>query len=118
MLFIFTLYCRQSISRIIPAVANAIIAELQQKYLKTPSTADKWLEISEKFYERWNFPNMIGAVDGKHIMLEQPANSGSRNRNYKGIYIIILLAVIRPKYEFLLADVGMNGRNSDRGNWS
>ena len=28
------------------------------------------------------------------------------------------MAMIGPEYEFLFADVGMNGRNSDGGNWS
>ena len=61
---------RRSISRRIPTVAKAIIDELQHQYLKTPNTVDEWLIISEKFYQRWNFPNMIGAVDGKQIVLE------------------------------------------------
>ena len=29
----------------------------------------------------------------------------------------ILMEIIAPEYEFLFADVGMNGRNSDRGSW-
>ena len=28
------------------------------------------------------------------------------------------MGVIGPEYEFLVADVGMNGRMSDGGNWS
>ena len=60
---------------------------------------------------------MIGAVDGKHVILQQPCNSGSHYRNYKGTDSIILMAVVGPEYQFLFADVGMNGRNSDGGNW-
>ena len=52
---------------------------------------DDWLEISQKFYERWNFPNGIGALDGKHIVIQQPENSGSHYRNYKGTDSIILM---------------------------
>ena len=61
---------------------------------------------------------MIGAVDGKQIVLEQPNKSGSHYRNYKDTDIILLMAVVTPEYQFLFADVGMNGRNSDGGNWS
>ena len=133
MLHIFTICCkrrivsiigyqfrvsRRCISRIIPTVAKAIIDELQHQYLKTPNRVDEWLIISEKFYQRWNFPNMIGAVDGKQIVLEQPNKSGSHNRNYKGTDSILLMAVVGPEYQFLFADVGMNGRNSDGGKWS
>lgn len=32
---------------------------------------------------RWQLPNCIGSIDGKHILIECPANSGSRNYNYK-----------------------------------
>ena len=39
-------------------------------------------------------------------------------RNYKGCGSIILMGMIGPEYEFLFADVGMNGRNSNGGNWS
>ena len=109
---------RRSIYRIIPTVAKAIIDELQHQYLKTPNTVDEWLIISEKFYQRWNFPNMIGAVDGKQIVLEQPNKSGSHYRNYKGTDSILLMAVVGPEYQFLFAHVGMDGRNSDDGNWS
>ena len=44
--------------------------ELQDEYLETPNTVSKWLEISENFSQRWNFPNTIDAIDGKHVVLE------------------------------------------------
>jgi len=86
-------------------------------YLRTPKDKQRWIEISKKFEERWNFPNGLGAIDGKHIVIEQPSNSGSHYRNYKGTDSIILLAMVGPEYEFLYADVGINGRNSDGGIW-
>ena len=104
---------RRSISRIVMEVANTIITEMQKTYLKTPSNENEWIEISEKFFQRWNFPNVICAIDGKHIELEQPKQSGSHYRNCKGTDSIILMAVVGPEYEFLFADVGMNGHNSD-----
>ena len=96
----------------------AIIKILGKTYLNTPTTTDEWLKILQNFKKRWNFPNGIGAVDGKHIILKQPKNSGSHYRNYKGTDSTILFAIVSPEYEFLFADVGMNGRNSDGGNWS
>ena len=69
---------------------------MQDESLKTPNSVSKWLEISEKFLHRWNFPNTVSAVDGKHIVLEQPKNSGSHHHNYKGTDSIILMAVVDP----------------------
>ena len=109
---------KKAISYTVEKVAVAIFKILGETYLKTPNTTDEWVKISQKFKERWNFPHEIGGVDGKHIVLQQPKSSGSHYRNYKGTDSIILLAMVGPECEFLFLDVGMNGRNSDGGNWS
>ena len=58
------------------------------------------MEIAKKFQQRWNFPHGLGGVDGKHIIIQQPKNSGSRYRNYKGSDSIILMGMIGPEYPF------------------
>ena len=98
---------RQTISRVISTVAKAIIHEMQDTYLKILNTVEEWLLISEKFSQGWNFPNMIGVVDGKHVILQQRCNSGSHYRNYKGTDSIILMTAVGPEYQFLFADVGI-----------
>lgn len=45
-----------------------------------------WKVIAKQFEERWNFPNCLGCVDGKHIEIIPPANSGSYFYNYKGAH--------------------------------
>lgn len=109
---------KKAISYIIQEVCRAIIETIGKESFKTPQSKEEWMEIAEKFERRWNFPNGLGAVDGKHIVIQQPRKSGSHYRNYKGSDSIILMGMIGPEYEFLFADVGMNGRNSDGGNWS
>ena len=84
--------------------------------LKTPTTTKEWEEISIKFMQRWNFPNGIGEIDGKHIVKQRPKDFGLQYRNYKRAYSIILLGMIGPEYEFLYTGVGINGRNSVEGN--
>ncbi|XP_057314357.1 uncharacterized protein LOC130655608 [Hydractinia symbiolongicarpus] len=109
---------KKAISYIVQEVCSAIAEALGKNNFKTSETTEEWMEIAKKFYHRWNFPNGLGGVDGKHIAIQQPKNSGSHYRNYKGSDSIILMGMIGPEYEFLFADVGMNGRNSDGGNWS
>lgn len=54
-------------------------------------------------------------MDGKHIILQSPKCSGSDFFNYKGFFSIVLYAVVDANYNFIFADVGVQGRISDGG---
>ena len=83
-------------------------------YMPVPSE-DKWKSIADDFYERWNFPNCIGAIDGKHVMIQCPFNSGSLFYNYKSYFSIVLLGVASVDYRFVMVDVGAYGSSNDSG---
>lgn len=80
-----------------------------------PTSVAGWTDIEEKFREIWNFPNCLGAIDGKHVVMVAPPHSGSIFYNYKGSHSIVLMAVCDAEYKFLYIDVGANGRLSDGG---
>ncbi|CAB4006040.1 Hypothetical predicted protein [Paramuricea clavata] len=74
---------RTTISEIVLDVCTAIFNELGKSHLQTPNSTEKWKEIAGLFLSRWNLPNNIGAIDGKRILIQKPAHSGSHFHDYK-----------------------------------
>lgn len=83
--------------------------------MQIPQSAEEWTRISDLFYNLWNFPHCLAALDGKHIVLQAPINSGSEFYNYKNFFSIVLMGIVDPQYKFLYINVGCQGRISDGG---
>nr|CAI5844914.1 unnamed protein product [Callosobruchus analis] len=80
-----------------------------------PSNAGQWLQVSKQFFEHWQFPHCLGSLDGKHVVITSPFNSGSEYYNYKSNFSIVLFAVVDADYNFIFVDIGCQGRISDGG---
>ena len=91
-------------TQIILDVYMAIWVVLAPIYMPVPSE-DIWKLTADEFCERWNFPNYIGAIDGKHVMIPCPFNSGSLFYNYKA----------SADYRFVMVDVRAYGSSNDSG---
>lgn len=83
-------------------------------YLKPPKEKD-WKKIAAGFWNRWNFPNYIGSIDGKHFIIKAPANSGTIYFNYKKSYSIVLLAACDYEYKFTIVNCDAYDSASDGG---
>jgi hypothetical protein len=73
-------------------------------------TKEKNRSIVEGFNKHANFPNCVGAVDGKLIRTEKPGQSGSLYFNYKHYCSVVLLAAADSNFRFVYADAGPYGR--------
>ena len=102
----------QSIANAINETCTAIWILLKPEVMPKPKRQD-WERIEEGFRKRWHFPNCIGSVDGKHISIQKPSNTGSLYYNYKGYFSIVLLAVVDAYYKFITVDIGQYGSNCD-----
>jgi hypothetical protein len=76
-------------------------------------TQEMFLKIAKPFNNRWNFPNYIGSIDRKNIIIKCLPNSGSRCFNYKQYHSIVLQAVVVSNIKFLTMDVRAYGKQRD-----
>jgi hypothetical protein len=73
---------KQHMGSIIDQTCSEIYESLKVKYMPTPNP-EFWVSTANKFNGRWNFPNVLGAVDGKHIAIKCPTNASSLFYNHK-----------------------------------
>ena len=74
-----------------------------------------WLKVASEFEAKWNYPCCIGAIDGKHIAIQQPSYTGSKFFNYKHFFSVRLVALVDANYKFIYVDIGAAGRAGDAG---
>lgn len=101
-----------TVNQIVEHMSDCLWDSLEDDYMRMPST-DEWKLIAQRFYEQWNIPNCLGSIDGKHIRLKAPPNSGSAYYNYHGYFSIVLLGCVDADSLFTWISVGDFGRNSD-----
>lgn len=87
----------QTIKIIVAEVCSTIWYKLQPLEMAVPSV-EEWKNVSKQFEQKTQFPNCIGALDGKHIRLKS-------NKRGKKSQSIILLAISDANYRFTLVNV-------------
>lgn len=81
----FNPLCLQTLDHVPTRGHETCRGVLKDKYVRSPRTPKAWKSIAKDFQEIWNLLHYIGAIDGKHVAIKSPLNSGSSYFNYKGI---------------------------------
>ena len=82
---------RATVKKMRKHVCDALWTRLAPKYPKMPSAPTEWKKLAEKFEGEWNFPNVLGAIDGKHHSIECSKYGVSLYYNYKQFHSIVLI---------------------------
>ncbi|XP_069588866.1 uncharacterized protein [Ranitomeya imitator] len=101
-----------TISGIIKHTCRALWDCLHEEYIPHP-TKESWLDIAENFQKICQFPNCLGALDGKCIRIVKPAASGAEYLNYKKYFSVVLMAIADAQYKFTAVDIGPYGLSSN-----
>ena len=104
-----------TIQKVVNQTCTAIWDEFQEEYMPGPDM-NHWHCNEQGFCTRGNFPNCIGAIDGKHVVMQAPNKSGSLY--HKGIFSVVLMAIVGPWYRFTCVDIRDYGSNADGAIWS
>lgn len=106
-----------TVSKIVHETCKIVWEELVEEFMPVPTEAH-WKKIANGYYERWNFPNCLGSIDGKHCQIKCPANSGSSHFNYLRYFSLVLQGVSYAEKKFITIEVGARGKQSDGGTFA
>ena len=105
---------KTSLSRIIKETTDALWKVLSERgFIK--ASEEEWVEIADQFEKKWNFGNCIGAIDGKHVLMQAPPRSVTYFFVYKKTRSIVLMAVVNSNYQFAMVGISDAGIQSDGG---
>lgn len=89
---------KATVCNIVDDFFSAMIKNNFFDQIKFPTTNDEMTTMEESFSGRWQFPGVIGAIDGSHIPIKTPTKDGANYHNYKGWCSTILLGVVDFRY--------------------
>ena len=82
-------------------------------FFQLPITEGEWLSIADEFMKEWQFPNCLGAIDGKLVHVQRPTKCGAQYFSYKRTFSVNMMAVVNAHYEFVYVTVGAQGSAND-----
>ena len=79
---------KATVSKVIRHVTSVISEKFVPKHIVLPKMKEEVEEHARNFYNRYGFPQCIGAVDGAHIKIKRPVKNPTHYVNRKGNFTL------------------------------
>ena len=103
-----------TVGRIVNETLEILWEELHPLHLPL-SITESLKNNANEFENVWNFPHVFGCLDGKHICIVCPTDSGAMFFSYKKYFSVVLQGLVDENYKFITVDMGSFGKQSDGG---
>ena len=92
---------KATVSKVIRRVTSVISVKLGPKYIVLPKTKKEVEEHAQNFYNRYVFPQCIGAVDDTHIKIKRPIDNPTDYVNKKSNFTLNCQGTVGYNYFFV-----------------
>jgi len=58
-----------TVTKIFNETTRAIWQNLKDDFVQSPNCTQEWQAVARDYWIKWNFPQCLGAVDGKHVQI-------------------------------------------------
>lgn len=90
---------RSTVSALVLEFCDAMIAE-HQGLISFPDTEEEKEAIANNYFQKWQYYDCFGAMDGTHIPIQAPHKDAEDYYCYKCFHSMNVLALVDDKYLF------------------
>ncbi|KAJ8971516.1 hypothetical protein NQ314_000658 [Rhamnusium bicolor] len=110
------------VSRILKNICNILTIHLLPRHVRFPTTDEHVRRVKDRFTEKFNFPDVIGVVDGTHVpivtpTIDDPNYPAVAYLNRKGYYSINVQATFDADMILLNVNARYPGATHDSAIW-
>ena len=100
---------------VVEAVQDVVdaLCDLKNEYIRFPSTNIEVLTTQQTFESLTDLPNVVGAIDGTHIKIKTPTQSGPDYFSRLQQHDVVVQAVTDGEKRFLDVAAGFPGSTHD-----
>lgn len=88
---------RSTVGALLREFCDAVIEEMSQ-LIQFPKSEQEKAEIAQNFFDKWQFYDCFGSIDGVHIPILPPQENAPDYYCYKSFHSINILAMSDDKY--------------------